>query len=378
MFDQWCASREEQICRAQAGVGPPLVVSLLSLESALSRRFSASFSFILDILRTLTQRATRPRTLTLTSQLTSPVSILPADTDTPVWTLPDLPKRLRPAALTALLHDLLLLTIQDRASMGDMIASQLLVRVFCSTATPLWEMVHLWLKDGMPVPELMQGPLPNFNTASTPGLQGAGEEFFVEDNELPLVDPDFWREGFVLKKKMTEYELGVGMEETEGVPTEVSPDVVPLFLRRVAQEVLEAGKAVGLLRALGVLNVIDEDGDGRWMGAWRSFKEVLVESSSYRRVNRDGDVDATDAEEHGPLMASSDDFARMVYDELIEPCKRAKAALTRVMVEDCNLWLHLTAMEDLYLMRKGDVMSNFVDVLFARVGAISGKSKTAN
>lgn len=77
-------------------------------------------------------------------------------------------------------------------------------------------------------------------------------------------------------------------------------------------------------------------------------------------------------------MASSDDFARMVYDELVEPCKRAKAALTRVLVEDCDLWLHLTAMEDLYLMRKGDVMSNFVDVLFTRVGSALVQSNILN
>ena len=45
--------------------------------------------------------------------------------------------------------------------------------------------------------------------------------------------------------------------------------------------------------------------------------------------------------------------------------------LTKVPVDDCELWPHPTSIEDLYLMRKGDAMSNFVDVLFARVSVSS-------
>ena len=41
--------------------------------------------------------------------------------------------------------------------------------------------------------------------------------------------------------------------------------------------------------------------------------------------------------------------------------------MTQILVDDCDLWLHLTSIEELYLMRRGDVMVNFLDVLFARV-----------
>jgi hypothetical protein len=41
--------------------------------------------------------------------------------------------------------------------------------------------------------------------------------------------------------------------------------------------------------------------------------------------------------------------------------------LVQVLVGDCALWKHLEAVEDLYLMRKGDAMSHFVDIVFAKV-----------
>ncbi|KAJ3556821.1 hypothetical protein NM688_g1810 [Phlebia brevispora] len=325
-FDKWCASREEQICRAQAGVGDPVVVSFLSLESALRSRFSQSFTFLLDILRTLVQRSTR-----FASQAVS-------ETLSPVWTLPDLPKRLRPAAITTLLLDTLLFTMQDSVSMGDMVTSNAFVRVFCSTARPLWSMIYRWLKDGMPVPELSSAPVPSWKS-----LYVSDEEFFIEDNELPLLDPDFWREGFV---------LSMSEDGPEDDMNDLDVRAIPLFLRKIAQHILEAGKAIGLLRALGIPNAVDEGYNDKWMDAWRPFEEVLKESSAHRKDN---------------TVASTEDFARMVHDELVGPCSQAKAALTRILIDDCDLWPHLTAMQDLYLMRKGDIMTNYLDVVFARM-----------
>ena len=79
------------------------------------------------------------------------------------------------------------------------------------------------------------------------------------------------------------------------------------------------------------------------------------------------DLDDTGLKNH----FSVDDFSRLVYDDILVPCLRAKKMLTKVLVDDCELWSHLTSIEDLYLMRKGDAMSNFVDVLFARVSVFS-------
>ena len=123
---------------------------------------------------------------------------------------------------------------------------------------------------------------------------------------------------------------------------------------------LEAGKAVGLLRALGV-PIAGEVGDQRWMETWRPFDGLLLDDSVRHRD------EGEDEGAEGAFAASTEDFARMVYEELVAPCKQAKEKLTRVLIDDCDLWLHLTMMEDLYLMRRGDILSNFVELLFNRV-----------
>lgn len=324
------------MCLAQAGIGPPLVVSLLSLESTLYRRFSESFTCMLDILRTVVRRSTRPSP-------SQPDTELPS----PVWTFPDLPKRLPPAVLTSLLLDSLLLAVQERASVGDTTTSEVLVRILCNTSAPLWNMLYRWLKDGMPIPDFMPSSLPKQRTN-----RGVDEEFFVGDNELALLDPDFWREGFVLCDSAS-VPRPEDDQDNRGNLTTSGKGSVPLFLQRISQHVLEAGKAVGLLRVLGI--TMFEEEEGKWMGSWRAFREVLLEVSLH------------DEDQSTLSLASTDDFSRMVYDELIGPCTQAEATLTRVLIDDCDMWAHLTAMEDLYLMRRGDIMSNYVDVLFARV-----------
>jgi gamma-tubulin complex component 5 len=67
------------------------------------------------------------------------------------------------------------------------------------------------------------------------------------------------------------------------------------------------------------------------------------------------------------VSLSTDTLSRVVYDELQPHCEATGALLTSVLVDDCGLWRHLAAIEDLYLMRRGDAMSHFTDVLFAKV-----------
>jgi len=58
-FDKWCANREAAMCQAQGGVGPPLIVSLLSLEKALRDAFSGAFSILLDVLQKVLDHTSR-------------------------------------------------------------------------------------------------------------------------------------------------------------------------------------------------------------------------------------------------------------------------------------------------------------------------------
>ncbi|KAI0638473.1 Spc98 family-domain-containing protein [Trametes polyzona] len=339
-FDSWCASREESICRARGGVlsGPPLVVSLLSLEKSVRDAFGDTFSVLLSLVRSVVQQAQRSK---------EPII--------EVWTLPDLPPRSAPSAVTALLLNGLLDAVQERASMGDTVTAHALARVFGASAEPLWEMMHRWMRDGMPVRDT-----PALSSSAVgAGMGAVADEFFVEDNEVVMLDPDFWADGFTLRDGRT-------VEGEEGVPTGV-----PVFLVHVAELVLATGKVTGLLRALGVSSLFDGDGDGfsvvkPWMSSWRSFTALLEQPVNVGSDEGEVCIDTLSPES---VIASSESLSRAVYDELLPYSEQAHEALTRVLVEDCDLWGHLNAIEDLFLMRRGDAMSHFVDILFTRMDA---------
>ncbi|KII94634.1 hypothetical protein PLICRDRAFT_148664 [Plicaturopsis crispa FD-325 SS-3] len=280
-LDAWCASQEDAICAAQAGAGPPLPCSLLSLEKRLQTAFAQAFPVLLSIL----PAALAPRT-----PQTSPAQLL----------------------------DSLLDAVHAHLSMDDHTTADALTRVFATTAEPLWAMLGRWLRDGMPIRTAMVA-------TGTAGSSTLDEEFFIEDNELVLVDPDFWSDGYVLR------EAGA-----------------PVFLDHVAQLVLGAGKAVGLLRVLGADDVPN-------VQTWMPFADVLA----LEGTNHSGQL----------ISVSADTLARLVYEKLQPRCEAAGESLTRVLVDDCALWRHLGAIEDLYLMRRGEAMSHFADVLFAKMDA---------
>lgn len=311
LFETWCAQKEEQLCLAQAGLGEVLIVSLLSLEKSVRDTFSDVFPVLLDILRTVLRRTSR--------------AIDPA---AEVWTLAELPARMSPSLATTLLLDTLLVSIHGHISMGDTTTSDALMRVFVEAAEPIWSMVGRWLRDGMPVqdPSIRRG---------LHGYAFLDDEFFIEDNELTLMDPDFWVEGFVVR--------GTSDEEDTTLR-----EALPTFLVHIASPVLSAGKAIGLLRALDVpvdeMSRVDND-------SWPVFRSLLEKAAQGR----------------GAISVSPDDLEHIVHDELIQRCQPVCAQVAHVIAEECDLWVHLAAIEDLYLMRRGDAMSHFADVLFVKV-----------
>lgn len=310
-FEAWCAQKEEQLCLARAGVGDVLVVSLLSLEKSIRDTFSNTFPVLLDVLRRVLRRTSRS-----------------TDPEAEVWTLAELPARMAPSSVTTLFLDTLLLSVQEYISMGDTITSDALMRIFVEAAEPVWTMVGRWLRDGMPVqdPSLRRG-LQNYASLD--------DEFFIEDNELTLTDPDFWTEGFMIRNHFDEGE-------------HVNRDSLPNFLVHIAPLVLSAGKAIGLLRALDVPLVTEglPQSDTRWP----MFHELLERA----------------AQGLGVKSISPDELEHVVHEKLRERCQPVSAQVAQVVGDECDLWLHLTAIEDLYLMRKGDAMSHFADVLFAK------------
>lgn len=239
--------------------------------------------------------------------------------------------------------------------MGDVTTSQALFSVFASAAEPVWMMIGKWLKDGMPIREVSV-PVASSQEGQY-GFQSnrVDEEFFIEDNELGLFDPDFWTDGFVLRGGSDD---GGDVQVGEG-----RHSAVPTFLAQASTHILSAGKAVGLLRVLGLSSLLDgQDEKERWLVDWPSFRTILKNSHSREEM-----LDSEGKEQEQVVSISVDDFASFVYEEVVPMCKKAQEVLSQVLTEECDLWLHLSAMEDLFLMRRGDAIANLIDTLFARV-----------
>ncbi|KAF8433037.1 Spc98 family-domain-containing protein [Boletus edulis BED1] len=311
IFDRWCAEKEEAICRAQAGCGDPLLVSLLSLEKDVRDTFSGIFDVVLDILHRLVGYICQSH-----SRL-----------DQAVWNMPNMPTQLPSAIVSALLLDLLLQATEEQWSMGNVSASSSLAAVFAKTSEPIWHMIGKWLKDGMPVRNTWD---------SLDDNRALDEEFFIEDNELPLLDPDLWADGYVLRSPAI-------LEDGER-----KQPAVPAFLGPVVDHVLEAGKAVGLLRMMGIHffseNATDEQHP---LLEWKTFTRLF--------------------ESNAGSLRDSESLSHLISEELSAYCLAAGLRLSRLLIEECELSRHLAASQGLYLMTRGDVMTNFTDVIFAKM-----------
>lgn len=311
IFDRWCAEREEVICRALAGCGDPLVVSLLSLEKDVRDTFSGTFDVVLDILHRLVGYICQSH----------------SRFDQAIWNIPNMPTQLPSAVVSALLLDLLLQAVEEQWSMGNVSASNSLSIVFAKTSEPIWRMIEKWLKDGVPVRSVWD---------SLDNIQAIDEEFFIEDNELPITDPDFWADGYVLRSSVV-------LEDGERKQL-----AIPAFLGPVVDRVLGAGKAVGLLRMMD-FHFFSENaaGDEHPLLDWKTFAHLFESGAASSR--------------------DSESLSHLMSEELSGYCLTAGLRLSRVLTEECELLRHLAAVEGLYLMTRGDVISNFTDVIFAKV-----------
>ena len=311
LFDTWCASRERDIVLSLAGNGPPLTVSLLNLEMTMRDSFSRTFDALLEVLGKVMSKAFRS-----------------LNKNMDVWMLLDLPIRSSPFTISTLLLDTLLTVADNSSSNGDTKTSEALMYVFAASAEPILAMIGLWLKHGMPTqdPTLRHGD----------NLPTLDDEFFIQDNGLSVLDPDFWTENFTIR-----------VENPEALLSESTP----LLLDLMANHILRAGKATGLLRMLNIPLVNDATPDPTWMADWPTFTALLHEHDGATLVK-----------------TSKEDLARFVYDFILPCCQIPQKLLTQVATSECDLWLHLSAIEELYFMRNGDAISYFSSTLFAKVG----------
>ncbi|KAI6122419.1 Spc98 family-domain-containing protein [Pisolithus thermaeus] len=308
-FDSWCAANEEAICRASVGVGDPLIVSLLSLSKDVRDTFAGTFDVLLNLLH----------------HFAVFISQSHDRRDLAVWKIPSMPTRIPPSVVSTLLLDLLLKAVEEQAALGNTETSNTLISVLARTAEPTWKMVEKWLLDGMPV------RMP-WDSADTLNLD---EEFFIEDNELQIMDPDFWSSGYVLRGPVT-------LEENQK-----TQPAVPAFLEPAVTQILGAGKAAGLLREMGAR--IFTECSGEELLNWGTFT-ALIEANSV--VSKDSEA-----------------LSRLISEEISAYCLAVAMRLSRVIMEECDLRRHLSAIHGLFLMTRGDDISNFTDILFAKMDA---------
>ncbi|KAF8914341.1 Spc98 family-domain-containing protein [Gymnopilus junonius] len=335
-FDAWCSRREEAMCRAYLGIDEgPLAVSLLGTERAIQDEYESSFDVLLGIVQEVFNL--KPE---------DDFAVFDQNTQTR-----------QPAVLTALLLDTLFSRVQQHMERRESLTSDALMRVFVRTAEPVWNMIGRWLKNGMGL-GLGVGTGGKHGTADE-----LDDEFFIESSGIGvgmmgmgLLDPEFWKEGYALREGVAS-SGDPGADEPQPGPVPQAPvsnrKAIPLFLEHVAEMVLGTGKAVGLMRALGdplTPNVF---------GAWKMFTDLVSSETQGATGVKQKNV--------GLFSVSVDTLSRLIYDELLPYCQAAGVQVVRVLVDECLLWKHLTAIEDLFLMRKGDAMSHFVDVLFTKM-----------
>ncbi|KIO31078.1 hypothetical protein M407DRAFT_19953 [Tulasnella calospora MUT 4182] len=338
-FATWCSDIEMQLCRAQAGSGPEMIVSLLSLRHKLQQRANATFDILWLIARKFCATTNTPSDKELQ--------------------LPD------PCSSAQYILDQLLAYSHSHASMGDPKTAASLMRVFVYAITPLWCSLHLWLKNGVP----SMGPLDD-RYGSIDGIIH-DSEFFIEINDGLLTSADSWHEACTLRS----------------TPNTVD-DGVPGFLQTIGSQLLSAGKAVGLLRALGTEDFFyktGEDGSAlEWLADWLDAQTLfgdgpLKEGVSVRLAAL-ANENTLPPTTKPPQLARNDpdgqrkglwaeEVSTRATHYLLPLCGSAQARLNRVVVEESRLWDHLRAIEDVYLMRRGDIMAEFCDILYSRMDA---------
>lgn len=223
--------------------------------------------------------------------------------------------------ILAALCDLLPLTVSPIALLDaiyestrspvDWVILPRLVKVFVATAAPIWRMTSDWLVKGMPVPESLSSQEADLALRDQDEERAMPAEFYIQrDRDSAWVDEDFWEAGFV-----------VG---TEGWP---------VWLEGVRDEILEGGKARGLLHSLPT-----REGDAI---AWLPLEQIVTDETS--------------------------DIAQAACDFLAPICAQSQRILAKVLEFECGLQEHLAAIDGLSLMRGFDVIDTWSDWLFGQM-----------
>lgn len=310
-FSEFCSQKEHIVSRAAGRSGTDVSVSMLSLLHEL-RPSQTLFAALDDLLREVA-------TLAPHAAEESPEHSAP---------LPARLAKLPAAAVAKHILDEIYFAVQSCLSVGDEITARNLCSVLCTAAEPLWTMCAGWLRNGMSVQSQNWGD---------EWLYGPHGEFFVERHDLPPASPDFWSSGYTLRSA----------DEEDAGEHASPPTLVPELFQQLSGPLLAAGKTVGLLRVMDIADMAQPVMD--IVGRWRSLEELLRGRMS--------------------LSALGDGWmAPHALHDYLAPCfSDVQRELKLVLLERCNFSRALASLEGVCLMKRGDVMSQWCDVVFAKL-----------
>ncbi|KAG8968958.1 hypothetical protein FRC03_005503, partial [Tulasnella sp. 419] len=276
-FSQWCADREARISFSQSGQAKETIISLLSLEKSVASELASSHHVLKDILeRLLRTQAHHPNQA-------SPVYITKFDFT-----------QISPACISTYLLDALSMNAQTRFAQGDIVTASALTRIFMDTMKPIWSNIGLWLKNGSSM-EYLESPVGEGGVYRPAREVTMDEEFFIKRNWLGSLAPQFWDESFNIRT------YGEGGVEVKAVP---------LILGDLVDEVLSAGKAVSLLRSLGMDDFFRDDDGYKWLGEWPDFDTVI----GFNVESRSGSPSPSDLQEQPPPADGDTSFSTGIQD----------------------------------------------------------------
>lgn len=340
----WCTTQDERITRARAGDGRPTVATLLSTHFELKEQLASTLDVIQDVLRQLVKQELGKGTRTHHQAALEKMGFLRASA------FASLPTYL----VSSRLLDLLLQAVNIQLAIGDLATASKLTEIFTRTAEPVWSSIERWLRNGIPV---------SVRLGDEENEEEMDPELFIRRRNVDLVDPNFWEQGYRLR-----FEGENEDDEDEGYSTSSKKPLVPKIFGSMATEVLAAGKAVGLLRAIGVASFADDFDQLEWPNFLELYNQtsesLLGDQSPQPDENTDDSPTPDNTYESRRVI---DSLNAALLDCILPRCRVAQEKLTGLLLEECSMMEHFSAMENLFLMKRGDAMGAFCDQIFVKV-----------
>jgi gamma-tubulin complex component 5 len=265
---------------------------------------------------------------------------------------------LPPHLLSNRLLDLLLQAVNTQLAIGDLATASKLTEIFTRTAEPVWSGIEKWLRNGIPVSVRPENEENDEEEEMDP-------ELFIRRRHIELVNPDFWENGYTLRREGDEDE-----DEDHSKPGSQRL-LVPTIFAPMAADILAAGKAVGLLRAIGIASFSSAANRLDWMSFSKLYdkcRDSLSMDSTSSSSDDDSDVPNTDSTYGNRLIIDS--LGAALFDCVSPWCLAAQESLTRLLLEECEMMEHFAGIENFFLMKRGDAMGAFCDQIFAKVSLL--------